>query len=177
MLPTIKNLFWKDVVTDWALLSQKQQITTNSDIFHSCLWYNSKTHKGDVFLPSWFNKGIYLIGDILLSDGEIIEKAEIELKYDFKINCLNYFTVRSGLNDFLKQYWCKDSTTCNYTRPSIPTHIEPPIRSHNSCKHFLDPIIAMLKKSLKQNGNLFFSMMKSSQKIFGTQSTESVSKL
>ena len=53
MLHTIKNPFWKDVVTDWALLSQKQQIITNSDILPSCLWYNSKMHKGDVFHPSW----------------------------------------------------------------------------------------------------------------------------
>ena len=77
MLPTIKNPFWKDVVTDWALLSQKQQITTNSDILHSCLWYNSKIHKGDVFLPSWFNKGIYLIGDILSSDGKLSKKPKL----------------------------------------------------------------------------------------------------
>ena len=136
MLPIIKNPFWKDVVTDWALLSQKPQIATNSDILHSCLWYNSKIHKGDVFLPSWFNKGIYLIRDILSSDGKIIEKAKIELKYDFKINFWNYFTLRLGLNDLLKQYWCKDSTTCNYTRPAILTHIKPLITSHNSCKLF-----------------------------------------
>ena len=136
MLQTIKNPFWKDVVTDWALLSQKQRIITNSDILHSCLWYNSKIYKGDVFLPKWFNKGIYLIVDILSSDGKMIKNAEIELKYNFKINFLNYFTVRSGLNDFLKQYWHKDSTTCNYTRPSIPTHMKPLIRSHSSCKHF-----------------------------------------
>ena len=38
------------------------------------------------FTQVGINKGIYLIGDILLSDGKIIEKAEIELKYDLKIN-------------------------------------------------------------------------------------------
>ena len=85
-----------------------------------------------MFLKIWFNKGIYLVGDILSSDGKITEKAEIELQNNF----LNYFTVQSGLNDFLKQYWCKDSITCNYTRPSIPTHIKLLIRSHSSCKHF-----------------------------------------
>ena len=65
---------------------QKQPITSYSDILHSCLWYNSKMFKSDVFFPSWVKKGIYVVGDILSSDGNIMERNEIELKYDFKIN-------------------------------------------------------------------------------------------
>ena len=77
-----------------------------------------------VFFPSWVKKGIYVVGGILSSDGNIMERNEIELKYDFEINYLNYFTIKSGLKDFLRNFSCKGLVNFNYLRPCVPTHLK-----------------------------------------------------
>ena len=136
ILPTIKIPFWKDVIGDWSLLCKKQQIKTNSDILQSCLWYNSKIFKSAICFPDCTNNEIYLIGDIVSPNGKIMDKLELESKYNIKINFLNYLTVRSSLTKFLKQFWSNDSTNTNYCRPSIPTHIKPVINSQRGCKLF-----------------------------------------
>ena len=150
MLPIIKNPFWIDVCKDWSLLCQKQQITTNSDILQSCIWYNSKIFKNtSVCFSNWLKRGIYFVGDILSSDGKVMEKDEIELKYNFTINYLNYFRVRSKLKEFLKQYWQEGAAIINFLRPSVPTHLKPIIGSKQGCKIYYD--ILRGKNNLSEN--------------------------
>ena len=63
-----------------------------------------------------------------------MERNEIELKYDFKINYLNYFTIKSGLKDFLKNFSCKGLVNFNYLRPCVPTHLKSIVSSQNGSK-------------------------------------------
>ena len=63
-----------------------------------------------------------------------MERNGIELKYDFKINYLNYFTKKSGLKDFLKNFSCKGFVSCCYCMPCVPTHLISIVSSQNGCK-------------------------------------------
>ena len=64
-----------------------------------------------------------------------MERNEIELKYDFKINYLTYFTIKSGLKDFLKNFSCKGPVNFNYLRPCVPTHLKSIVSSQNGSKY------------------------------------------
>ena len=53
----------------------------NEDISQSSIWHKYQLSKYPLFLVSWYNKGIRLVGDILHEDGSIISHTELNSKY------------------------------------------------------------------------------------------------
>ena len=61
--------FWINVFDAWLKFSDKSAVKTNSDLFSSPLWYNSKMSCHDMYIPIWFEKGIKTISDIIKPNG------------------------------------------------------------------------------------------------------------
>ena len=69
------------------------------------LW-NSKNitvDKKSLFWKSWFNRGIYFIGDLLNSAGKFLTLDEFQKKFDFKVSYLNYFQLTAAIPQELKR--------------------------------------------------------------------------
>ena len=85
----VSNKFWSDVFQSWAYVGKELKINSNSDIMQSCLWYNKHISENQMFLPLWFKKGIYTVGDITDSSGKVLGLVEINAKFNLKVNFLD----------------------------------------------------------------------------------------
>ena len=61
----------------------------NYEITQSCLWYNTK-----LYFPDWYKHNIYLVGDVIDPEGNILSFEDITEKYNSKPNILDYYRLR-----------------------------------------------------------------------------------
>ena len=59
-----------------------QIINEYGDILSSPLWYNPLKSEHEVYFPSWFNKGIVTVGDIVDNRGTILEQKDTQKKFN-----------------------------------------------------------------------------------------------
>ena len=79
----------------------------------------SKEH---LFIPDWYNRGIFTISDILDDNGCIMTLDELERIYKITDrNFLRYLSVKSTCKQFLKE---NNYGKSNLTRPNFPNHIK-----------------------------------------------------
>ena len=95
----------------WLKFSDKGAVKTNSDLFSSPLWYNSKMSCHDMYIPIWFEKGIKTISDIINPNSFIT------------INPLHYLRVKHNVKQYFKKYKFDDVYIVQ--RPFVPFHIVP----------------------------------------------------
>ena len=69
----------------------------------SCLWYNNHISVNQMFLPLWFKKGSYTVGDITDSSGKVLGLAEINVKFNLNVNFLHYFKLRTETQNFIQK--------------------------------------------------------------------------
>ena len=72
MALAVHNQFWHNVLRDWQALNKLQQAQNESELLRNCIWYNSKISKNTIFFPDWYMKGIYLVNDIINTEGKLI---------------------------------------------------------------------------------------------------------
>ena len=104
---------------------------SRQDIVSSSLWFNTHIGTDNLFFPDWFKHGIYSIGDIIHTNGNILSLPEIKNRYNFSINFLNYFTVKKVLQNFTLYQQC-----ITFDFPFIPFHMKDllhPGRGHGFC--------------------------------------------
>ena len=118
---TLTNKFWKNILQDWHSLSKKQLPKTNSEILESSIWYNSNICNRQTYFPDWYNKGIYLIGDIINSSGTMINFETLKDTFGCNFNILNYYTVKVKVMCFVKK--CQVENTFYFERPATPYHL------------------------------------------------------
>ena len=114
-------------------LCRKVKVHSHQDIVSSSLWFNTHIGTDNLFFPDWFRHGMYNIGDIIHTNGNILSLPEMKNRYNFSINFLNYFTVKKVLQNFITLY--QQSNTFGFQRPFIPFHIKDlllPGRGHKS---------------------------------------------
>ena len=70
-LKKISNPFWQNILFEWSDLCKRQEITNNTDLLQSCIWYNSKISKNPIYFPDWFNHVIYYVRDLLDAEGKM----------------------------------------------------------------------------------------------------------
>ena len=116
------NPFWKTVFSYFMELCRKVKVHSRQDIVSSSLWFNTHIGTDNLFFPDWFKHGIYSIGDIIHTNGNILSLPEMKNRYNFSINFLNYFTVKKVLQNFITLY--QQSNTFGFQRPFIPFHIK-----------------------------------------------------
>ena len=128
------NPFWKKVFSYYDhFYQQSQNIKTNEDIPYTSIWLNKSLGTEKIFLANWFKHGIQVVGDILNSEGNIFPLEEIEKKFNFTVNALNYFTMRA----LTKKYISMNGKDINFDfrRPHIPMHIRALLGSSTKSKH------------------------------------------
>ena len=82
------NPFWKTVFSYFKDFCRNVNVCSRQDILSSSLWFNSHIGTEHLFFPDWFKHGIYSIGDIVHTNGNILSLQEIKIRYDFPINVL-----------------------------------------------------------------------------------------
>ena len=128
------NPFWKKVFSYYNhFCQQSQNIKTNEDILCTSIWLNKSLGTEKIFFANWFKHGIQVVGDILNSEGNIFPLEEIEKKFNFTVNVLNYFTMRA----LTKKYISMNGKDINFDfrRPHIPMHIRALLGSSTKSKH------------------------------------------
>ena len=129
-----QNDFWQIVFEYWKDFSQKNRPKCNEDISQSSIWHNYQLSKYPLFLVSWYNKGIRLVGDILHEDGSIISHTELNSKYNFSSNIFDYQRTKLCTKKFIKIY--QTNSKFLYERPNIPFHLKPLFISKSGTKDF-----------------------------------------
>ena len=68
------------------------------------LWNNReiKIEGKTLFWKTWFEKGIYLVQDLLIEDGKFLSLQEFQDKFGLKINFLQYFQMIAAIPSELK---------------------------------------------------------------------------
>ena len=94
-----------------------------SDILQSCIWFNTNISDNMLFFPDWFEKGIYLVADVLEHQGKMLCFEDLNEKFNCNLNILNFYTIRSKLNAFLSRY--KVEGPWDLARPIFPLHLKP----------------------------------------------------
>ena len=177
ILPKIRNQFWQNILKDWNVLVKIQKPKNNSEIFRNCLWYNSYISGTMPFFPDWYKKGVYLVGDIISPDGNILTIEEIKYKFNFNPNILNYYSIKVKIQDFMSRH--KLSGNWTLEKPTYPFHLDVLFRSKKGCKKFYDihndlgtqndnPICETMWSKLVSNENLEITLkerMESNYKI------------
>ena len=79
---TVHNQFWHNVLRDWQTLNKIQQAQNESELLRNCIWYNSQISKNTIFFPDWYKKGIYLVNDIINTEGKIISIRDLKNKFN-----------------------------------------------------------------------------------------------
>ena len=121
----ISNKFWKSVLESWIDISNAYKPVYFDDILSSPLWYNHLISPYTMYLSKWFQKGIYIIGDILTTTNNemaVLSFEDLKKQYNFpNMNILDYYRIRGLVNNFVKLY---DVEHKYYARPHIPHHIK-----------------------------------------------------
>ena len=91
LLRTLKNQFWKDVLTSLIKISQKLEMT-EENILKIPTFYNSNIciDKKYIFWTDWYNKGIRFLNDLVKENGDFYSQQELIEKYN--INTIFFIT-------------------------------------------------------------------------------------
>ena len=134
VLNKIKNKFWLETFENWKLFYRNLNASCNYDITQSCLWYNSHISKEILYFPKWFKKGIYLVGDLIDSNGRVISLENLNEIYRFNPNILEYYRIKALVKTFVETY--KIGQFFPYSRPPLPFHMQFLLKANKGCRNF-----------------------------------------
>ena len=103
-----------------------------------------------MFLPLWFKKGIYTVGDITDSSGKVLGLVEINAKFNLKVNFLHYFRLRTEIQNFIQK--TKKDNFFPHQNPVFPPHLHLIMHQKKGCKDIC-LIINETDKKKKQTVN------------------------
>ena len=120
----LPNKFWEEVFSAWNETYNQITEKSKTDVLATPLWYNDKLGLGKIYEKSWFNKGIFIIGDIVDDNMKILDREILEQKFGFRIrNFLLYFRIRSEISKYLQKIREIIYPDEPFLRPFIPHHI------------------------------------------------------
>ena len=151
-------LFYRELLDYFQELTNNSQYITNDLI----LWNNKNitVDKKSLFWKSWFDRGIYFIGDLLNSAGKFLTLDEFQKKFDFKVSYLNYFQLIAAIPQELKRKALASPTPDLFSIPlefqqlNDRTLLLPKMR----CKHYYKMFI--------EKNNIEPTAVKSWKKLF-----------
>ena len=130
------NHFWKSTFAIWSESYGLKHIKSNFDIHNSTLWFNKHILKESLFFPKWAKHGISIVGDVITSDGVILSREQIAQTYNFNVNILQYFRLKSLIRKFISKY--SNGGTFDAPRLHVPFHMQIIIQSQGRSKVFYD---------------------------------------
>ena len=134
MALTIHNQFWHNVLRDWQALNKIQQEQNESELLRNCIWYNSKISKNTIFFPDWYKKGIYLVNDIINTEGNVLSIRDLKNKFNINVNILNYYTIKAKIEIYMSKYRLLGNLTLE--RPTYPFHFDVLFKVKSGCKNY-----------------------------------------
>ncbi len=138
----IRNLplFYKTIFDAWNKLRSKFLPKSVNDVRREWLWFNPliKVNKEPVFYKHWYKHGIRMIHDIVDENGLLLPDSQIEEKFGFHINFLEYYSLRSAIPHDWKQqirncavltlnltFYLGDKPFANWPSKDIYWHLQP----------------------------------------------------
>ena len=117
------NLFWKNTFDAWIKISNKQEIKNGTDLLTSPLWYNTEMSYQEMYLPTWYEKGIVTVADVINDLGTVMDLDTLKRVYGINtINPLHYLRVQQNVKEFLKKYRFGQSNRVE--RPFVPFYVK-----------------------------------------------------
>ena len=141
------NPFWQTVFRYWDEFCSLLNIEKIEDVMTSSIWLNPQVTRHSIFFGDWFKHGIHLIPDIVNEEGAVLGLDILEKRYKFKINFLNYITIKKYISDFLTAKKYDETYIC--MKPSVPFHIRSIIGSVKETKIFYNTFTQKNEKMVK----------------------------
>ena len=98
----VQNSFWQRIFEFWSFLTTNLVLNSNSDTVQSCLWYYAHISSENLYYPIWAEKGILFVGDLLLSNGEILKLKDIERIFKITVNTFCYHRIKLLHKNFIE---------------------------------------------------------------------------
>ena len=134
IIEKVKNPFWKDILNIWQEICSINMLHCFEDIYSIPLWYNSNL-KGPLFIPSWYNKGITTIGDIIHDNFTVLSEAEITAKYNvFPTDFLTFYRLKSAVTDFITHANVLPNHKVRRQLPILPMNLRILSKHHKGTK-------------------------------------------
>ena len=134
ILKSGKNPFWSEIFTIWQMFFRNLEVSSNLEITQTCLWYNSQLSKESICFPKWYQHHIYVVGDIIDTDGKVMKVEDIKSKYNFNPNILDYYRVKKLMERFINKN--KKGGKFETFRPTYPCHLKFLGKPTKGCKQF-----------------------------------------
>ncbi len=139
----IKNKFWNDTLLAWKEMCQKIKISKLYQAYSSPLWLNPKISEEALYYPTWYSKGISLVGDLINSDGSIMSIEDIKNNYNLDpINYLNYLSIRTLVRRYLRIHHFLNELNDQPPRPFISIHLQTIIQNRKGSRHIYNVFIS-----------------------------------
>ena len=99
LLVEVQNIFWNDCVRSLLILSKKQVYHGKESLLSIPLWYNTRVIQWKI--PTWVNKGIMMIGDILDKDGVLLDIEQIQRRWNVPCNFLLHLSLKKKIKQII----------------------------------------------------------------------------
>jgi len=104
IMKSLKNCFWRDVLTCYIEYINKQNVSKCEDILDMPLFYNHnfKIGMNIIYNKNMYDKGIRYVRDILCTSGEFLKQSVLENLIGAKINFLFYEGLLRTVKAFIR---------------------------------------------------------------------------
>ena len=126
----LSNKFWKNILQDWSGLCKIKSPSNNAEIMESPIWFNGNICPKEKSFPDWYNNGIYVVGDLINSNGTMVNFDTLKARYNCNFNILNYYTVKAKVLPFTYRV----ENDFHFERPVAPLHLKIFFQIHQDCK-------------------------------------------
>ena len=160
----VKNAFWREVLVSWSKIKSKHVPVVLDDILKSCLWNNEHFKIGgkEFNYKKWRVAGIVFVTDLIHAyENRFLFWNEIEARYGFRTNYLEYNSVINAIKNNFKHIFQANVHVASISRPFIPFHFSLILRDKKGCKslcnQLLDTIVPKAKQKWSDKMGLQFS--------------------
>ena len=136
-IPTLTNLFWKDVLKAHVEL-QRTSVQTNytiENLLSSSIYYNENIiiGSGTHFVKHWYHNGLNYINDMINIDGTFHTLQELNHTYNINMNFLQYLSITTSIKNLIRNTQ-NDEINIKLPLPLIPHSIEMYIMNKKGAK-------------------------------------------
>ena len=91
--------FYRNIFRTWQEMRSSFKPNSVEDTRRESLWFNPfiKINNASVFYKKWYKHGIFRINDIVDENGILLLDSQLEEKYGFKMNFLEYYSLRHAI--------------------------------------------------------------------------------